>query len=107
MGWEQRRNRRYYYRSRKLGGRVRKEYVGTGLVGLLAVRQEEQRRQRAAEARELLRRDPEAFEAAAAPARQLDRLVEALMRAALEQAGYHQPNRSTWRKKRHGRRDEE
>jgi hypothetical protein len=32
MGWERRRSGRYYYRARKINGRVVKEYVGQGHV---------------------------------------------------------------------------
>ncbi len=36
MAWEARGNRQYYYRSRRVGNRVRKEYLGRGLTAKLA-----------------------------------------------------------------------
>lgn len=32
MAWEQRGNRRYYYRAKKIGGRVVKHYLGAGIA---------------------------------------------------------------------------
>lgn len=36
MGWERRGNRQYYYKKRRIGGRVESVYFGSGIVGLLA-----------------------------------------------------------------------
>ena len=100
MGWERKGGCRFYTRSRRVGGRVIREYVGTGAVAELAAREDEQRRRRHEEARERLRREQEAFAAAAAPHQALDRVADALMAAALEAAGYHRHDRGHWRKRR-------
>ena len=46
MAWETRGTRTYYYRSRKISGRVVKEYIGGGLAGMLAEREDEARRRK-------------------------------------------------------------
>lgn len=33
MGWEDRNGRQYYYRKKRINGRVKSEYVGSGILG--------------------------------------------------------------------------
>jgi hypothetical protein len=103
MGWETRRGRgRYYTRSRKVNGRIIREYVGTGLVAELAAQQDaEARAQRLAE-RDRLQHESARWASATAPLSDLSRLLDGLTAAALIAAGYHQHHRGTWRKRRHG-----
>jgi hypothetical protein len=103
MGWETRRGQgRYYTRSRKVNGRIIREYVGTGLVAELAAQQDaEARAQRLAE-RERLQHESVRWAAIAAALTELSRLLDGLTAAALMAAGYHQHHRGAWRKRRHG-----
>jgi hypothetical protein len=103
MGWETRRGQgRYYTRSRKVNGRIIREYVGTGLVAELAAQQDaEARAQRRAE-RERLQHEAAKWASATLPLTELSRLLDGLTAAALIAAGYHQHHRGTWRKRRHG-----
>lgn len=101
MGWETRKHGgRYYTRSRKVGGRVVREYVGGGVLGELAAQTDElERAQRQAEA---ARWQHECAQVAECDALMHDycRQVDALMRAELRAAGYHQHDRGEWRRKR-------
>jgi hypothetical protein len=103
MGWETRRGQgRYYTRSRKVNGRIIREYVGTGLVAELAAQQDaEARVQRLAE-RKRLQGEAVRWASAAAALTELSRLLDGLTAAALIAAGYHQHHRGAWRKRRHG-----
>jgi hypothetical protein len=101
MTWETRqRGGQYYTRSRRIDGRVVREYVGGGPVGEIAARMDAiERVQRKNQREEWLTEKHEYAE--------LDRLIEqvdqacrSLMKAALERAGYYQHNRSEWRKRR-------
>ena len=99
MPWEQRGNQTYYYRSRKIAGRVVKEYVGGGLVGALAAREDEERRRKRDAQRAALQADRDAFEAAEAAYDAFAWAADALMSAALVAAGYHRHDRGQWRKR--------
>jgi hypothetical protein len=99
MAWEQRGNRRYYYRSRKIGGRVVKEYLGAGAAGLLAAREDEARRRTRDAVRAALQADRDTFAAAATVHGERSRAADALMTAALVAAGYHRHDRGHWRKR--------
>ena len=101
MGWETRaRGGRYYTRSRRVEGRVVREYVGAGRTAELAA-------QKDAQARAERRAQAEAWHAERAD---LDRteqelqelcdISDALARAALMLAGYHRHKRGEWRRKR-------
>jgi len=96
MGWDR---GRYYTRSKKVNGRVAREYVGTGhlaeLIARLDALEREERRLKA----ESLRRE----KAGLAPDAELIALIETtdlLARAALLAAGFRRHNRGEWRKRR-------
>ena len=101
MGWEQReRGTRYYTRSKRVNGRVTKEYIGSGPIAeLMALRDEAERRHREEEAR-AWKEESEGFERLDRTAGDLFELAELLTRAALVAAGYRQHNRGEWRKPR-------
>jgi hypothetical protein len=90
----------YYTRSRKISGRVVREYVGTGLVGELAAAADAQARaeRRSQDARQ--QAEQERIEAAIAPLEEFYDTVETLTRASLLAAGYHRHHRGEWRRKR-------
>jgi hypothetical protein len=100
MGWEKRGNATYYYTAERVGGRVVKQYVGTGRVGALAAQLEANTRAErtdAAEAERRARDELAALDAALVP---LNKLAAAVTAAALVAAGYHRPKRGPWRKRR-------
>ena len=101
--WERReRGGRYYTRSRKVNGRVLREYVGTGEVGELGAKIDAAyRRYREAEA-EVYRKERERLEAVSASVEELCEAAEVLARATLLAAGYHRHKRGEWRKRREG-----
>lgn len=99
MGWEFRGSRRYYYRKIWNGGQVCSEYVGSGAIGKLAARRDEQRRTERCRRREAVRdriRRGQAIDA------ELEDAADKLRAAAtilLENAGFRK-HKGTWRKKR-------
>jgi hypothetical protein len=101
--WERReRGGLYYTRSRKVNGRVVREYIGTGTLGELWAKADAQyRRFRETEA-EVHRKEWERLEAVAASVEELCDAAEVLARATLLAAGYHRHNRGEWRKRREG-----
>jgi hypothetical protein len=101
MGWEKReRGGLYYTRSKKVGGRVIREYVGGGILGHIAALQDAQERQwREAEAASW-KQEYERLEALVAPVEDLCEATEILYRAALLSAGFRRHQRGEWRRKR-------
>ena len=102
MGWEQRGGRHYYYRSRKIGGQVVKEYIGAGSTADLIAAHDEAARERRAEVRRRIREDARRLADQAAQDEAFSRAVDALAAAALMAAGYRQHARGAWRKRRDG-----
>ena len=103
MSWERRkRGGQYYYRAKKIGGRVVKQYLGAGPVAeLVAARDAQDRAERLAAAtiRNTERnRLTNLDEAVQAP----HDAIESLLRAHLVLAGYHRHARGEWRRRRHG-----
>lgn len=101
MGWEKReRGTRYYTRSKRVNGRVTKEYVGTGLIAELIALRDEAERQHGVEEARAWREEREHLQCQDATAGDLCEMAELLTRAALVAAGYRQHNRGEWRKPR-------
>jgi hypothetical protein len=99
MALESRGNGKYYYRKRRVGGKVVSEYVGTGYAATLMHLLSEHERQEATEKRQ-------AWQAAVDAENQLDALVDGVGEvvnvyadALMLASGYHQ-HRRQWRKKR-------
>ena len=102
MGWETRAGSasRYYTRSQRAGGRVSREYVGTGLLAELVAAEDQLHREAREQAARDRRTERECLEALDGPLLALDARVEALYRAALVVAGYHRHQRGDWRRRR-------
>lgn len=101
MAWEKRkRGGAYYYRSRRVAGRVVKEYVGRGpLADLAAAWAEEDRAARLA-ALEADRRRRAELDDVAQQVGEVCQAVDDVAAAWLTLAGYHRHDRGAWRKRR-------
>ena len=99
MSYEARGSHRYYYRARKVDGRVVKEYVGHGPAAeVMAAQDEASRVERRAAAEVRRTRQSQLTD--------LDRVtdatgasIETLLRASLVAAGYHRHHRGEWRRR--------
>ena len=99
MGWEVRGRCRFYTRSKKVAGRVVREYVGTGAVAEIAAAADALRRADRRAASEARRAEQDRWREALAPLLELSRVADLMARAALLAGGYHRHAR-TWRKRR-------
>lgn len=100
MGWERRqRGGQYYYRSRRVGGRVIKEYLGAGSEAKLAAGVDSLRRKQRKEKRDAERQDRQSYEDALGPLQDFLARCKSIARARLLLAGYHQHDRGEWRRR--------
>jgi hypothetical protein len=89
MAWERRNDRgRYYTRSRRVGGKVVREYYGAGHIADLASALDDLERERVSEERELWKKEKAAIEEADAPVEALCDSTDELVRAFLLTLGY-------------------
>ena len=100
MGWER---DKYYTRSRKVNGRVVRQYVGGGVVGQMAAQMDADKRARREAEKEVAAEIREEAEWSDEDLAAVDRLADTLVRAALVAAGCHQHHRGEWRRKREAR----
>ena len=102
MPWAQRGQHRYFFRKRKVRGRVVRRSLGRGPEAQLAAALAAQRqREREAEwARR--RRERGRWDAKTETVQRLIEVSDLLVHAALLAAGFHQHERGAWRRK-HGR----
>lgn len=100
MSLENRNGKLYYYRARKVAGRVMKEYLGAGSLATLAAEWDaEEREQREAKA-EKRRNERQRLQALDEQIAEIGECCEALAQAVLLANGYHRHHRGEWRKKR-------
>jgi len=106
MAWQVRNGKRYYYRTMRVKGRYVCRYLGTGSAGDLAAAADNLGR--LTRAIELRRRkeEQERFEQAQAPLQEISYMIDALTRATLLAAGFHQHDRGQWRRCRASNRAE-
>src|SRR5437763_779615 len=97
MAWEKRGNRRYFYRSVRCDGKVKRLYCGTGDVGNLVASADALRRAERWAAEEARRAERDQLEAAVGVTRDLTRCGALLAAATLLAAGFHRPSRQPWR----------
>ena len=100
MGWERRtRGGLYYTRSRKVRGRVVREYIGGGLLGAVAALSDAERRTQLEAQAEAWSAERAYLEAADAALHVLSDTSEAMSRGSLILAGYYRHHRGEWRKR--------
>jgi hypothetical protein len=90
----------YYYRSRRVGRRVIKLYVGRGPDAELAARRDERERQGRRAEREAFLDEQVRLAAADVAFGDARALVDLLVRATLITSGFHLHHGSEWRRRR-------
>jgi hypothetical protein len=102
VGWESRGNRFYYYRSRKVGGRVVKEYCGGGFAGQLAADADQRERAEASQRDTVARRLDGEVATVDVDVARLSKFVDALTADVLHAAGFYRHHRGEWRRRSGG-----
>jgi hypothetical protein len=100
MAWEKRGNAKYFYLSRRDGGRVKKVYLGRKPTALLAARFEAEERRRLAADTAALGAERARLRPAQEAADALDSAARLLSEAALLAAGYRRHGHGSWRRAR-------
>jgi len=101
MAWERReRGGLYYTRSRKVNGKVVREYLGGGGLGKIAARMDAEERRRREEETAAWREERERLEELAGLVDELCEDIEIIARSALIAAGFRRHKRGDWRRKR-------
>ena len=96
MGWE----RGYYYRVRKVNGRVVREYIGAGRVAELVAQMDALERERRGLEALKQRREKDELKAIDADMKAVNERIDLAARAALLAAGFHLHKRGEWRRRR-------
>jgi hypothetical protein len=100
MAWETRNGKGpYYTRSRRVNGRVVREYIGTGPQAEQAAQEDEDARIEKALRAAAWKAEKETVESLDGALESLDQGCDHLLAFVLEQAGYHY-HRGEWRKYR-------
>ena len=104
MGWHKRGTRKYHYRSKRVGAKIRKVYFGCGAVGEFAARLHELRQREQERLRLTWQQDKSSIDEALDRFGELHEATELLRDATLLAAGFLRHSRHHWRIWRRGRR---
>ena len=104
MGWYKRGTRKYHYRSKRVGGKIRKVYFGGGTFGEFAAHLHELKQREQEQSRLIWQQGRQCIEEAIDRFGELDEGCDLLRDATLLVAGFHRPARHQWRIWRRGRR---
>ena len=100
MAWEKRaRGGHYYTRSRRINGKVVREYIGGGELARIVSESDANKRALRKAERQQQRTELERLEALAAPVGEICEVAEILVRAHLLALGYHE-HKGEWRHER-------
>ena len=97
MGWDK--DGRYYTRSRKVNGRVVREYIGGGEVGARVAQMDALERERREFERECWRQEKEEMAAFDDSVEKVCQMADIIANAAMVAAGFH-CHRGEWRRRR-------
>lgn len=97
MAWD---SRGYYYKSRRIGGRVVRDYFGSGAAGQLAEAFDLDEHDRIEFERFKVRAVRQQLEQEDREAARASRIVQERLSAALEASGYRRHHRGEWRRTR-------
>ena len=101
MSWEQRNGHGHYYTSgHREGGRIVREYYGTGELGKLAAEVDDLARQTRRIEREERAAERERIAAIEDPIVAFGKAVDLAVSCELLVAGYHRHDRGPWRRRR-------
>jgi hypothetical protein len=104
MAWERReRGGAYYTRSKRVNGRVEREYVGGGIFGELAAYVDARKREQRALEAEAIEEEHRKMEDLDARVSEFYEGVENIASAVLLASGYRKHKRGEWRRKRESR----
>jgi hypothetical protein len=92
--------KQYFYRSRRIDGRVVREYVASGPEATVAAEADRQERQQREAAQAAERRELDLINAALEPLAAFEHVFEITLEAALSASGFHK-HKGQWRLK-HG-----
>ena len=98
MPWENRGQKSYYYRAKKVRGKVIHTYCGTGERAELEAEKDARLRAQREEERRLVQAQKQRWTEILNTARPLDDLTTLLVRASLYAAGFHEQTRH-WRQR--------
>jgi hypothetical protein len=98
VSWETRqRGTRYYTRTHRVNGRQVREYIGGGIVGVLAEWEDEQARQERERQRAVWRQEQAKLRVSEEPTKTLGAICAKLVGVTLLEAGFYN-HKGEWRK---------